>query len=1137
MAHFHNTALIGASGAGSDAFKIDRSLRFNSDDSAYLNRTPSSQGNNKTWTFSFWIKRCKIGSRQAIFTAGADGAEIIFNGADNLRFYYYQGGVGYRGDAKTQAVFRDTSAWMHAVVVYNSTESTGSDRIKIYVNGVQQALTHVHTFPQNTGTDINNSSTAHYIGKYSAGNSQFGQFYLAEVHHVDGTALAPTDFGETDNNNNWIAKEYAGSHGTNGFHLDFKDTSDLGADAAGSNNWTSNNLSGTAPGFSTADQGFGILTYTGNQTARNISGLSFAPDLVIIKSRSDSGYNHYWVDRVRGTDKNLYSNSTEATQVAARLSSFNSDGIGLTNHMGVNKTSSNFVAWCWKAGGSASSNSNGTITSSVSANNTYGFSIVAYTGNNTSGATVGHGLNSAPKFVIIKSRDQNGQYWHVYHASLAANEYIYLNDTNAKTSGNDFMNGTRPSSSVLTLGNGNACNKSGDDVIAYCWSEVAGFSKFGSWTGNGSSTGPKITTGFKPHFLLWKRTDGTANWYIYDTARQSGNPLNKNLEPNTGDAENTLTSMNIDFLSDGFQLKGTDGDINANNGNYIYAAFATKPDESIIDSLVDTPTNYEASSGNNGGNYATLNPLANLKFQGRSLADGNLDFTGTRPESSGYPQAFSTIGMSSGKFYCEATVMDCTDTNGVYVGVCDKQMITTEVSVANTYPGGPGGSAYGAHGKMEKNSSVISTGNGTYTGGDIIGIAYDADSGKLYFSKNGTFVNSANPAGGTNPNLSGITGEQFFVFGGYGPRGLIVNFGQRPFNSTPPSGFKSLCTTNLTDPTIADGSTAFDTTLYSGNGSNGRAITGLNFSPDLVWIKARNQNDGHNLFDIVRGTTKVIKSNNSNAELTESNSLTAFNSDGFTVGDNSSNAQVNASGFTYVAWTWDGGSSTSSNSDGSITSSVRANPSTGFSIVSWSGHGSGSATVGHGLNAAPELIILKGRTNVGAWVVGSDYIGWGNRLELNTTSASSAASADFNSTAPTSSVFTVGSNQGSGNKIAYCFTPVAGYSAFGTYTGNGSSDGPFVHTGFRVAWLLTKRTDGGANNWQLIDAARSPFNVADDVIKPDESSAETTHADYSVDFLSNGFKHRTGHIARNGSGNTYFYAAFAEHPFKTARAR
>jgi hypothetical protein len=225
----------------------------------------------------------------------------------------------------------------------------------------------------------------------------------------------------------------------------------------------------------------------------------------------------------------------------------------------------------------------------------------------------------------------------------------------------------------------------------------------------------------------------------------------------------------------------------------------------------------------------------------------------------------------------------------------------------------------------------------------------------------------------------------------------------------------------------------------------------------------------------------------------------------------------------------------------SIASTVKASPESGFSIVSWVGNGGIGESVGHGLSAAPEFIMCKCTNSSVRWAVYTKAVGPGNTLVLNTIDNPTGGTGVWGNVYPTSSVFTVSNDSeanGSGNTyVAYCFAPVSGYSAMGSYTGNGSADGSFIYTGFKIAWLLTKRTDGGSNDWQLIDASRSPSNVADDVLKPNNTSAEGTNADYSVDFLSNGFKHRTGHNARNGSGNTYIYLAFASHPFKSSRAR
>tara|TARA_Y100000361_G_scaffold34650_1_gene29129 strand:+ start:483 stop:3743 length:3261 start_codon:yes stop_codon:yes gene_type:complete len=327
-----------------------------------------------------------------------------------------------------------------------------------------------------------------------------------------------------------------------------------------------------------------------------------------------------------------------------------------------------------------------------------------------------------------------------------------------------------------------------------------------------------------------------------------------------------------------------------------------------VDSLIDTPTDITADSGNNPGNYCTLNPLDREATSG-TLSNGNLDITQT---AAAWAMYRSTIFVSSGKYYWE-----CTLGNNQYstIGICtDVYQMTTAGAWVN-------GSAemfgyYPYDGKKYNGSSNASYATAdTSASGSVIGVALDMDNGTLAFYKDGVSLGTA---------YTGLTGKNV------SPTHWLYNqsnadsynFGQRPFSQTVPTGYSSLCTTNLPEPLIADGMTAMDVMTYSGDGTDGRAITGISHSPDLVWIKARNQTDGHNLFDIVRGTTKVIKSNNSNAELTESNSLTAFNSNGFTVGSNASNAQVNASGFNYVAWAWDAGSSNTSISAGSLNSSL-----------------------------------------------------------------------------------------------------------------------------------------------------------------------------------------------------------------------
>jgi len=320
----------------------------------------------------------------------------------------------------------------------------------------------------------------------------------------------------------------------------------------------------------------------------------------------------------------------------------------------------------------------------------------------------------------------------------------------------------------------------------------------------------------------------------------------------------------------------------------------------------------------------------------------------------------------------------------------------------------------------------------------------------------------------------------------------------------------------------------FNTVLYSGTGSS-NSVTGVGFQPDWTWIKSRNNTRNHNVYDSVRGTTKVIYTDLTNAESTQASGLTAFNSDGFTV---VSDLGVNGASDNYASWNWLAGGSASSNTDGSITSSVSANTTSGFSVVSYTGTGA-NATVGHGLGAAPTMIFVKKRSVAGGdWVVSGDNVEWTKYLYLNSTQVRNTNNF-FQDTAPTSSVFTLSSdggvNQSSTTFVAYCFVEKKGYSKFGSYTGNGNNDGAFIYTGFKPAMIIIKDTSA-VNNWRLFDNKRPAFNQTDKLLFPSVSNAETVNVAGSgaIDITSNGFKCRSSAAGINGSGSTFIYMAFAE---------
>ena len=358
------------------------------------------------------------------------------------------------------------------------------------------------------------------------------------------------------------------------------------------------------------------------------------------------------------------------------------------------------------------SNFDGSIQATTKASTTYGFSIVSYTGNGSAGATIGHGLNAAPQMIFIKTRN-TARNWTVGHQGIASDpwtDYLTLNSSAAAGDLNTVWNDTAPTSSVFTVGSANGVNANTETHIAYCWSEVPGFSRFGSWTGNGSTTGPVITTGFKVRFLLIKRTDSTANWRIIDTERGANE-----LYPNLNNAEGAFDP--VTYTNDGFQIKVTDPNYNASGGTYIYAAFAGKPPGEIIDSLIDTPTNYEASSGNNGGNYATLNPLAKHDYSAATLSNGNLDVS--FPGGGGF-MTTSTIAVSSGKWYYEETITS-TLSNTSATLVRGLENFTTS-NTAFSWRGN--GGTQGLTG-----SPTLST----YTDGDVLGIAVDVDNTQVTF--------------------------------------------------------------------------------------------------------------------------------------------------------------------------------------------------------------------------------------------------------------------------------------------------------------------------------------------------------------------------------------------------------------------
>ena len=587
-------------------------------------------------------------------------------------------------------------------------------------------------------------------------------------------------------------------------------------------------------------------------------------------------------------------------------------------------------------------------------------------------------------------------------------------------------------------------------------------------------------------------------------------------------------------------------------------------------------------------NFAVLNPLT--KGSRSSLSLGNLKHSSTTADLSGMT---ATFGVTTGKWYWELYVYD-SGSGYFYTGI------------SSGYEGGGhyyqgyselNGFANNAirlrdNGTIDDQSSsddpdrwgtisISTTGLSTMDNGDIVMLALDYDNKKLWFGKNGTFFNSGNPATGTNAQASwdGSIPIIFPVSESYHNNTQTYNFGQDSsfagqkstgtasaadgngfgdFYYTPPSGYLALCSGNQTtstdiDPAETDseiGGKQCGAVTYTGNGTT-QSITGLGFKPDLVWLKERSSatTSNHKMTDSSRGVQKAIESNANGPQGDDTNGVTAFGTDGFSVG---SDGNYNENTETYVAWCWRAnGGTTSTNTDGTLASTVQANQAAGFSIVTTTGNGTAS-TIGHGLGKAPKLIFSKQLNSTGIWVSyhpfqddggGSGHAGY---LHLSENQAYSSLSSIWNNTAPTSTVFSVGNagntNATSSTYVHYCWSEIEGYSKFGAYTGNGETgdDGPFIFTGFRPRIAFFKRANG-TSGWTVVDSEVYPRNNRDG---PERSEWNTSAAAVTgssatreMDFLSNGVKLRTSNTNVNVQDGHYIFGAWGDVPFKYNNTR
>ena len=614
-----------------------------------------------------------------------------------------------------------------------------------------------------------------------------------------------------------------------------------------------------------------------------------------------------------------------------------------------------------------------------------------------------------------------------------------------------------------------------------------------------------------------------------------------------------IDTSGLTFGTNGFRLKFDQVGVGTASTSTIGADTSGNTNHWTSSGIVASDCNMPDSPENN---FATFNPLDN---GGVTLSNGNIAITGV---GNAFKIARSTIGMSSGKSYVEFIITSEGAPSRLDFGLLGFPA-TLSGSLGATSNGYTIYESGGQITKYNNNSGSVLVPGGSLDVNDVQMLAYDADSGKLWFGKNGSWFASGNPSSGTNEVFSGVSGETYFLaIQAYNTSDVgHANFGQDSsfagnktaqgntdgngigdFYYEPPSGYLALCTKNLPEPTIGANSDTqaddhFDTVLYTGDGSTQNIA--VNFQPDFTWIKNRIATDDHQLFDSTRGATEVLESNTTTAEVTNADTLTAFISTGFSLG---ADVAVNTNAETYVAWNWKAGGTAVSNTDGTITSTVSANTTSGFSIVTFEGNKTRGATIGHGLGVKPDMIIMKNRDLAVSWVVWFPNLQANNQLlELNSTGAVLTNTGDvnawWNNTAPTSSLITLGDYDGINDDLsmlAYCFHSVEGYSKFGSYTGNSNNDGSFVYLGFRPAWIMIKSSSSAGDSWFISDNKRTTSNVVGVFLRAEGTDAEASAG--LLDFVSNGFKLRATSCAVNDA-TTFIYMAFAEAPFKYANGR
>ena len=883
---------------------------------------------------------------------------------------------------------------------------------------------------------------------------------------------------------------------------------------------------------------FNVLTYTGNGGTQNITGLSFQPDFVWIKRRNGDAEQHLIHPNV-GTGEYYRPSYNSAGRLVAsdKITALNNNGFTLGSSGSTNGNNDTFVAYCWKVnGGTTVSNTDGTTTSTVQVNADKGISMITYSG---AGAdrTVGHGLGKVPELFFMMDR-YNGGGWRMWHKDLDnADKYLEMGTSGQQNSGS-IWSGEKPTSSIFHLGNVAPPNGSGRAHVCWAFTSIDKHSKFSSYIGNGSSAGPIVNLGFKPALLIIRRIDSGDHFYMFDNKREIANPRNTSLRMNSSAAEGNITGDGVHFLSNGFELVTADGALNANNGKYIYMAWAADPDVTAP-TLADS-FNAKAYTGNSGTNTITgvgFKPdLVWLKE--RSGTDRHVLVDILRGEdsqlSSNSTAAETTYGSNFDGFNADGfTLGSATETNGngeTYISWNwkandDEPTITldeADISARAVYT-------------FESNANDVTTN-------------YNATASGITYSS-GKFGNAATYSG-TNAS----SGSKIYVSNSvYGSSTSVFSV----------SLWIKCTNTSGEIPIAGNGGTIGGTqgyALYLNSGHLALTFRSSNGNQDFYYGDRINDNAWHHLvltfnngeyalykdgIEHIAGTTTNFLNNTTPSFDTYFGNRWNRNESGVIAGQ-IDQIRIYDGPLTAASVTALYNESTSQNSTlnigtkkiTSIKSIVSANTNAGFSIVKYEGTGISTSKVAHGLGGTPEMIIHKRIDGTSAWIVNHHNLSNGYETYLQTTGAqTNSMGNDGGMPNGTQNATTLGFQAGASTTnnvntdgaeyIAYCFRGISGFSKFGTYTGNGSATGPTVTTGFQPNFVMLKAISR-TGNWVIFDSVRDTDTVKDKILWPNQNLAEVDfNGARAIQFLSNGFQLKSGGSDDiNDNNETYIYAAF-----------